>query len=248
LNSFAKDRNLSCPNQPITKSILHPTQVIFGQYICGIKFPKIINHKKHGKKGHFKITKPEINMGKVISLINTTPDGFVDARYATPDSEFFEFTQGLLADTRTVAFGRNSFELFQNIWPPRLEKENANEWQVRMARALTDIPKAVYSSTLKTTTWNNSTIIQKIDAEHINSYKQESKGGLLTLGSLSLVAALIEMKLIDDYYFCIQPLIAGNGGVRLFDKVNLDTSCPLKYVDSKQLKSGVHIIHYQSVY
>jgi hypothetical protein len=101
---------------------------------------------------------------------------------------------------------------------------------------------------LKTTTWNNSTIIPKIDAEHINSYRQEGKGGLLTLGSLTLVAALTEMNLIEDYYFCIQPLIAGagNGGMRLFEKMNLTTGRLLKYADSKQLKSGVHIIHYQS--
>jgi dihydrofolate reductase len=199
-------------------------------------------------KKHFtKITKTENNMGKVMSLINTTPDGFVDSQYVTPDSEYFEFAHGLLADTRTVAFGRNTFEQFQNIWPSRLEKENATEWQVRMANALTDISKVVYSSTLKTTTWNNSTIVQKMDAEHINSYKQEGKGGLLTLGSPGLVAALTEMKLIDDYYFCIEPLIAGKGGVRLFDKMKLDTGRPLKYVDSTQLKSGVHIIHYQRV-
>jgi dihydrofolate reductase len=100
---------------------------------------------------------------------------------------------------------------------------------------------------LKTTTWNNSTIVQKVDAEHLNSYRQEGKGGLLTLGSPGLVAALTEMKLIDDYYFCIEPLIAGKGGVRFFDKMKLDTGHPLKYVDSTQLKSGVHIIHYQGV-
>ena len=108
-------------------------------------------------------------MGKIMSLINTTPDGFVDGHYVTPDSEYFEFTHGLLAHTRVVAFGRNTFEQFQNIWPSRLAKENAAEWQVRMAKALTDIPKTVYSSTLKMTTWNNSTIVQKMDVEHINS-------------------------------------------------------------------------------
>ena len=116
-----------------------------------------------------------------------------------------------------------------------------------MARVLNDKHKAVYSSTLKTTAWKNSAIVQKVDAAQINSYKQEGKGGLLTLGSLSLVAALTEMKLIDDYYFCIQPLIAGDGDVRLFDKMKLDTRRPLKYVDSTQLKSGVHIIHYESL-
>jgi len=186
-------------------------------------------------------------MGKVISLINSTPDGFADAQFLIIDDEFHELAHGLLANTKTVVFGRNTFELFQNIWPPRLENENATEGQRRLAKALTDIPKMVYSSTLKTTTWNNSTIAPKIEIDHINSYKQEGEKGLLTVGSVSLVGALTEMNLIDDYYFCIQPLIAGHGSVRLSEKLTLDASRPLKYVDSKQLKSGVHIIHYQCV-
>jgi dihydrofolate reductase len=187
-------------------------------------------------------------MGRVMSLINTTPDGFIDAQYAIADAEFYKFSEGLLSDTKTVAFGRNTFELFQSRWPPLLEKENVPESQLKMARTLNNKHKVAYSSTLKTTTWNNSTIVKKIDVEHINSYKQVGEGGLLTLGSLNLVAALTEMNLIDDYYFFILPLIAGNGGVRLFDKMKLATPRLLTYVESKQLKSGVHIIHYHSVY
>ena len=114
-------------------------------------------------------------MGKVMSLINATPDGFLDGKYAIIDAEFYEFTHGLLSDTRTVAFGRNTFELFQNRWPPILENANAPEWSVKMARALNDKHKAVYSSTLKTATWNNSDIVQKVDTEDIDSYKQECK-------------------------------------------------------------------------
>jgi len=186
-------------------------------------------------------------MGKVMSLINTTPDGFADSKHVVIDAEFYEFTHGLLANTGTIAFGRNTFELFQDRWMAILEDENMQEWQVKMARVLNDKHKAVYSSTLKTTKWNNSTIEQKVDVEQINAYKQEGKGGLLTFGSLDLVAALTGMNLIDDYYFCIQPLIAGNGDVRLFDKVKLETSRPLKYVDSTPLQSGVQIIHYQRV-
>jgi dihydrofolate reductase len=185
-------------------------------------------------------------MGKVISLINTTPDGFADARYTIADNEFYEFSQGLLSDIQTIAFGRNTFELFQNLWPSRLESENATEWQIKLAKKLTDMPKVVYSSTLQSTKWINTTIAQKVDSANINSYKQEGKKGLIIHGSLQLVASLTEMKLIDEYYFCIQPFIAGNGSVRLFDKVNLETNSPLKYIGSKQLKSGVHIIHYQS--
>ena len=186
-------------------------------------------------------------MGKVISLINTTPDGFADAQFLIIDDEFHEFARGLLEDTETIAFGRNTFELFQEIWPPRLGNKDATEGQRRLARVLTDIAKVAYSSTLKETKWNNSSILHTIDAGHINSYKQEGKKGLLIVGSVSLAAALTEMKLIDDYYFCIQPIIAGYGSVRLSDKLHLNTPLQLKYIDSVQLKSGVHIIHYQSI-
>ena len=133
-------------------------------------------------------------MGKVMSLINATPDGFADGQYAIVDAEFYEFTHGLLSDTRTIAFGRNTFELFQNRWPPIMEMENAPEWQVKMAKALNDKHKVVYSSTLKSTAWNNSSIVHRVDAGHINAYKLLGKEGLLTLGSLGLVAALTEMK------------------------------------------------------
>src|ERR1035437_3970007 len=131
---------------------------------------------------------------KIISSINITPDGFVDAQYTNADAEFFEFTHGLLAETQTVAFGRNTFELFQQVWPVRLENKDTPEWQLRMAQALNDIPKQVYSSGLTSTTWNNSTIVKAIYTEAINKFKQADQKGLLILGSLGLVAALAEKQ------------------------------------------------------
>jgi dihydrofolate reductase len=184
-------------------------------------------------------------MGKIISLINTTPDGFVDSQYVNADAEFHEFVHTLLADTRTVAFGRNSFELFQQVWPAVLQKEGAPESQVRMAKTLTDKPKHVYSSTLETTTWNNSSIVSTIDESQIGQYKQGNQKGLLTIGSPGLVANLTRLHLVEDYYFCIQPLIAGAGNTRLFDKLRLEGRQPLKLIATQQLKTGVLIIHYQ---
>ncbi|MDB5153108.1 MAG: hypothetical protein JWR54_1859 [Mucilaginibacter sp.] len=184
-------------------------------------------------------------MGKVISLINTTPDGFVDSQYVNADAEFHEFVHTLLAETQTVAFGRNSFELFQQVWPAVLQKEGAPESQLRMAKALTDRPKNVYSSVLSETTWQNSSIIKAIDPTQISQFKQPNQKGLLTIGSPGLVAALTELNLVDDYYFCIQPLIAGSGSVRLFDKLKLDNRRPLNLVGTQPLQTGVLIVHYQ---
>jgi dihydrofolate reductase len=184
-------------------------------------------------------------MGKIISSINITPDGFVDAQYTNADAEFFEFTHDLLAETQAVAFGRNTFELFQQVWPARLENKDTPKWQLRMAQALNDIPKQVYSSGLSSTTWSNSTIVKAMDVKSISQFKKADQKGLLILGSPGLVVALTEKQLVDDYYFCIQPLIAGGGSARLFDKIKLNAHQPLKLKSTKSLQSGVVIVHYE---
>ncbi|MEJ1238081.1 dihydrofolate reductase family protein [Chryseolinea sp. T2] len=184
-------------------------------------------------------------MGRVMSLINVTPDGFADGKYVKTDAEYFDFIHGLLSRTDTVAFGRNSFEMFQTTWPSRMNPENATPWQVQMAKALHAIPKIVYSSTLKSTTWHNSTIAREPDPVHIKKHKADNKGGILTIASPQLLASFTRMGLIDDYYFCIQPLLGGQGDVRLFDRLRLDDHRRLRYVGSTDLLSGVHIVHYE---
>lgn len=185
-------------------------------------------------------------MGKVTVLISTTLDGFADAQNIIIDPEFFEFTHSLMSTAEIVAFGRNTFEIFQERWPQRLRDESTPEWMRKMAQSLHDIPKVVFSSTLKKTTWNNSTIVGKLEADYIKSFKQNDGGTMLTFGSLSLIEALTEMKMVDDYYFNVQPLLPGKGESRFFSKMNLSGSHLLKYVDNTQLASGAHVIHYKS--
>ena len=169
----------------------------------------------------------------------------MDSQYVTPDPEYFDFVHDILAEIQTIAYGRHTFELFQQLWPARLESEDTPDWQLSMAQALTDMPKQVYSSGLKSTTWNNSTIVRALDVEAIKRFKQAAQKGLLTFGSMELVAALTEKQLVDDYYFCIQSLLAGGGSVRLFDRIKLNAPQPLRLKSAKVLQSGVVIVHYE---
>lgn len=184
-------------------------------------------------------------MGKVIALINITADGFCDAQLVNANAEFHEFAHTLLAGAAGVGFGRNTFELFQQVWPAVLEKEGQPESQVRMARKLTETPKLVFSHSLADLSWRNSTVVRLANADLISRYKAMDSGDLLTIGSPGLVADLTRQGLVDDYYFSVQPVIAGAGGVRLFDKLQLDARVPLKYVETKALGSGVIINHYR---
>ncbi|MGC4102460.1 dihydrofolate reductase family protein [Ferruginibacter sp.] len=185
-------------------------------------------------------------MGRIIVLISTTPDGFADSRNVIIEPDFFEFTHSLLSHSDAVVFGRKTFEQFQDRWIERLQDETSPDWIKKMAQSLHDIQKIVFSSTLKTTRWNNSTIATELDIAYIKSFKKEHKGGLLTFGSLSIIESLIQMNVVDDYYFNIQPIIPGKGEARFFNSLNLDKPCSLKYVAYRELSSGAHIIHYQN--
>ena len=183
-------------------------------------------------------------MGKLISLINVTLDGFFDSRYVNANAEFHEFVHTLLADTHTIGFGRGSFELFQQIWPAVLANPESAESQRRMARALNDIDKIAFSTTLKETTWANSRI-EIMDAAFIGKMKTGSDKNLLTIGSPGLVGELTRLGVVDEYYFSVQPVMAGGGNSRMFARENLPERQPLQFVDSRSLASGVQILHYR---
>jgi len=182
-------------------------------------------------------------MGKLISLINVTLDGFCDSQYVNANAEFHEFVHTLLADAHTVGFGRGTFELFQNVWPAILANPQSQASDVRMAQALNDIDKVAFSATLQQTSWSNSRT-EILDMSNIRKIKISNDKNLLIIGSPGLVASLTRMNLVDDYYFSVQSVIAGSGNSRLFLQDTLQERKPLQFIESIPLESGVQILHY----
>ena len=56
-------------------------------------------------------------MGKLISSINVTPDGFCSHSDVIADEELHQFATDLLKQADTVLFGRVTYELFESYWP-----------------------------------------------------------------------------------------------------------------------------------
>ncbi|HVV06589.1 MAG TPA: dihydrofolate reductase family protein [Puia sp.] len=183
-------------------------------------------------------------MGKLISLINVTLDGYFDSQYVNANAEFHEFVHTLLANSHTVGFGRGSFELFQQIWPAILANPESIASQRRMAQTLNDIDKIAFSSTLTETTWSHSRI-EIADTGSIDKIKSGSDKNLLTIGSPGLVGELTKLGLVDEYYFSVQSVIAGGGNNRMFTGHGLSERQPLQFIDSRSLASGVQILHYR---
>jgi riboflavin biosynthesis pyrimidine reductase len=53
----------------------------------------------------------------------------------------------------------------------------------------------------------------------------------------------MELGLVDEYYFVVQPIIAGEGR-RLLEGIGLQEKLRLRLVESKIFKSGCVALHY----
>src|SRR5437667_8295118 len=78
--------------------------------------------------------------------------------------------------------------------------------------------KVVFSRTLKTADWANTTIAAGDTAEEIDKLRQGGEGHIVVWGGVSLWRSLMRLDLIDELQLSLFPYVAGEG-TRLFDGV-----------------------------
>ena len=84
------------------------------------------------------------------------------------------------------------------------------------AKPMNEIPKVVFSDSLASADWGETTIAAGDLAEAITRLKQErSDGYLLAHGGARFARSLVETGLIDEYRLMIPPVVLG-AGERLF--------------------------------
>jgi dihydrofolate reductase len=85
-----------------------------------------------------------------------------------------------------------------------------------LAKAMNEIPKVVFSNSLTSADWGETTIAAGDLAEAVTRLKQERRDGyLLAHGGTRFARSLVETGLIDEYRLVIHPVVLG-GGERLF--------------------------------
>ena len=102
------------------------------------------------------------------------------------------------------------------------------------------INKIVFSRSLNSA--GNTRIVRANLQEEILKLKQGQGKSILT-GGLAIPSQLIELGLVDEYHFVVQPIIAG-AGRRLSEGVSLQERLQLKLVDSTIFESGSVALHY----
>lgn len=180
-------------------------------------------------------------MRKQIAAINMTLDGFCDHTAGIADNELHQHYNDLLSSAGAILFGRITYQLMESYWPIVVKKPTGNKPIDEFAVTIEGISKIVFSRTLKNVGWKNAKLAKRGIEEEVFDLKQQAGKDIL-VGSPSLIVALMKLNLIDEYQFCIQPIVLGSG-LPLFKNIN--GKIMLKLLKTKTLNSGSIILYYE---
>jgi dihydrofolate reductase len=181
-------------------------------------------------------------MRKLIFAINSTIDGCCDHTKGIADEEVHDFFAQLSRDADTFVYGRKTYELMVPFWP-EIAKNNSgqNKAMNDFAHAFTSVKKiVVFSRSLSSVEEKHTAIVNGDLQEEILKLKQEEGKNILT-GGIDIPSQLMQLGLVDEFYFVIQPLLVGDGR-RLLDGFTMQEKFQL--IDSKIFKSGCVALRY----
>jgi dihydrofolate reductase len=178
-------------------------------------------------------------MRKIIAAINMTLDGFCDHTAVTADEELHQHYTELLENAGVILYGRITYQLMQ-FWQTLAKNPSGEKSMDDFARVIDKIPKIVFSHTLKNTEWDSAKLSELPLEQEVLELKQQP-GKDIFIGSRSLILALMQLNLIDEFQICIHPVLAGKG-LPLFENIN--DKIILQLIKIKTLKSGAITFYY----
>ena len=185
-------------------------------------------------------------MRKLIYAINLSLDGCCDHTKLTGTDEVHEYFAQLIRDVDVLVYGRKTYELMVPFWPDVAKNHSASSTAMNdFAQAFDSVNRiVVFSRSLDSAEGQNTRIVRNQLQDEILKLKQEDGKDILT-GGVALPSQLIELGLIDEYRFVIQPFVVGEGR-RLLDGVSLPKTLQLQLVESKIFNSGCVALHYSA--
>ncbi|SRR5579871_3520599 len=180
-------------------------------------------------------------MRKLIAALNMTLDGFCDHTAMVPAKGLHQHYNDLLSNADTLIYGRTTYQLMESFWPSVAKNRNGGKVENEFAVLIDNIPKIVYSRTLKDVVWKNSTLKKKIDKEEILKLKRQ-KGKNILVGSRSLIVAFAQLGLVDEFQIGLMSILLGNG-LTLFKDIK--ERIDLKLLKTETFGSGAVVLYYE---
>src|SRR5690348_2153255 len=186
-------------------------------------------------------------MGKIVVTEFVSLDGVMEDPGGAEDYRHggwtFEFDRGEgdkfkldeIREAEAQLLGRRTYEGFAKAWPTM-------EDPVGFADKMNSMPKYVYSTTLESAAWNNSTVLSGDFVDEMSRLKEQVEGVILVAGSAQLVQGLIENDLVDELRLMVFPVLLGEGK-RIFGDVSEKRT--LRLADSRTVGDGLAILTYE---
>jgi dihydrofolate reductase len=166
------------------------------------------------------------------------PDGELD--WHRVDDELHQHFNEDLAAMSAFLDGRVTYELMAGFWPTADADPASTPVTAEFARIWRDMPKVVYSRTLREAGWN-TVIRREIDPAEIAVMKA-LPGGDMALGGAVLADGFRRLDLIDAYRIYVHPVLIGRGKP-LFAQADAMTG--LRLERSRTFGNGVVMLHYE---
>ncbi len=147
-------------------------------------------------------------MRNVIEYTLVSADGVFDESVVLgftqyQDDAYMRDGLGLLTACEATLFGRGTYQIFAKLY----QGGRVHPWAGR----LDAIPKYVFSSTLDSADWNNSTLVRGDAVAEVTRLKQQEGGDLLIFGHGLLGQTLLRARLTDVIDLSVYPVLAGSG-------------------------------------
>ena len=168
-----------------------------------------------------------------------TLDGFCDHTLMIADDELHQHYDQLLKSGDIVLYGRTTYQLME-YWQGVVENPTGNKSIDEFAVTIDNIPKVVFSHTMKDVDWETARLAKGDIKEEVLELKQKPGKDIL-VGSRSLIVTLLNLNLIDEFQLCVQPIMAGTG-LPLLNNIN--DRIDLKLLRTKTFTNSGSIVFY----
>ena len=170
-------------------------------------------------------------MRNVVLMMTASIDGYVAAPHGhagvlpEPD-ELKQWKLDRIRRAGTHIMGRVTYEEMASFWPTSTDD---------YAAPMNEIPKVVFSRTLKDAMWPESSIASGDIADEIATLRRQPGGDIIAWGGAGFAQASSRAGLVNEYVIVTQPVAYG-GGLALFR--DLPDALHLKVVEAKTFSSG----------
>jgi dihydrofolate reductase len=154
------------------------------------------------------------------------PNGEMDWMTHDWDDALKDYVDGVTASVDCIVLGRRLAEGFIPHWAAVAADPAHPEYAA--GKLFNDLPKVVFTRTLRASPWPNTTLATGDLTEELNRLKREPGGDLIAYGGGAFASSLIAGGLVDEFHLFVNPVSLGRGmamfGERERQRLKLETA------------------------